>query len=325
MIGSDAAAARRAYMARVNRVVDHIERHLHEPLKLHDLAKLANFSPYHFHRIFAAMVGETLNQFVQRTRLERAASRLLSEPHASITEVALDAGFASSATFARAFRDAFAMSATTFRQGGHQNLDTPDRKIGKSLRNACEAPFRFTCYFDLQANTPTWRYHMSSPDPLIAHIEVKELPEHYVAYVRHVGPYGQVDLMPKLSESIRQWVAARDLLTPTTELMCVAHDSPAITDANKLRLSVCMPVPPGTRGEGDVGTMSIPGGKHAVARFEIAPARIAEAWNAVMRDWFPESGFQPADGFPYEVVRQNPRQHPEGKIVLDICVPVRPA
>ena len=62
---------REEYTARINRVIDYIERHLDEPLRLDTLARVANFSPYHFHRIFAALMGETLNQFIHRVRLGR--------------------------------------------------------------------------------------------------------------------------------------------------------------------------------------------------------------------------------------------------------------
>ena len=72
------------YEKRVNRVIDHIRDHLADELSLESLAAIAAFSPFHFHRIFRAMTGETLAAFVQRLRLERAAvtliHRFLSNP-----------------------------------------------------------------------------------------------------------------------------------------------------------------------------------------------------------------------------------------------------
>ena len=100
------ASYRSEYQLRINRVVDHIEAHLAEPLPLEALAKVAAFSPFHFHRIFLAMVGETPQRFIQRLRVEKAATDLRLRPHVSVTEVALEAGFSSSAAFARAFRSA---------------------------------------------------------------------------------------------------------------------------------------------------------------------------------------------------------------------------
>ncbi|MBT8338578.1 MAG: helix-turn-helix transcriptional regulator, partial [Desulfatitalea sp.] len=88
---------------------DYVESHLDDDLTLSSLARVAHFSPFHFHRIFSAVVGESLNRFIQRVRVEKAASQLLLNPKKSITEIALDCGFSSAATFARAFREAFQM------------------------------------------------------------------------------------------------------------------------------------------------------------------------------------------------------------------------
>ena len=96
---------RQEYISRINRVIDYIEANIDKDLSLTSLAKIANFSPFHFHRIFRAMVGETLNGFILRIRLEKAAARLLDHPKESITEIAFDCGFSGSATFARAFRE----------------------------------------------------------------------------------------------------------------------------------------------------------------------------------------------------------------------------
>ena len=61
------------YTARINRVLDYIEANIDTALSLETLAGVAHFSPFHFHRIFKAMTGETLNRFIQRIRVEKAA------------------------------------------------------------------------------------------------------------------------------------------------------------------------------------------------------------------------------------------------------------
>ena len=163
-----------------------------------------------------------------------------------------------------------------------------------------------------------------SPNAGPAQIRIHELPEHHVVYLRHVGPYGQPSVVRDLVERLQRWASARDLMSPDSALLLVPHDSPAVTAQDKLRLSVCLTVPPGTRGEGPVGAMQVPGGKFAVARFEIEPGQIAQAWNSVMGEWLPESGYQPDERLCYEVVRVPPTAHPRGLIVLEICVPIRP-
>lgn len=104
MVAGVSEATRREYAARMNRVVDHIQCHLAEPLDLERLAAVACFSPFHFHRLFHAWMGETLQVFVHRVRLERAAQLLVFDRLKSISDAALDCGFSSASAFARAFK-----------------------------------------------------------------------------------------------------------------------------------------------------------------------------------------------------------------------------
>jgi DNA gyrase inhibitor GyrI len=153
-------------------------------------------------------------------------------------------------------------------------------------------------------------------------VEVKELPELQVAYIRHVGPYQGIS---QAFERLFRWAGPRGLIRfPQTKSLAVYHDNPEITEADKLRSSACLTVPAGTKGEGEIGTMTIPGGLFAVAHTEIAPDEFGQAWTALMGGWLPESGYQPDDRLCYEVYLNDPKQHPEGKFIIEICEPVKP-
>ena len=91
----------------MNAVIDHIDRHLDKKLDLAALADIASFSPFHFHRLFRALLGEALGDYVRRRRLEIAGVRLLSQPGVSVLNVALGVGFGSAEAFTRAFRAKF--------------------------------------------------------------------------------------------------------------------------------------------------------------------------------------------------------------------------
>ncbi len=97
------SSTRSDYAGRVLRVLTHIQEHLDAPLVLSDLAALAHFSPFHFHRVFRGMVGESVLQHVRRLRLERAAMQLKTTAD-SVTSIALDAGYEAHEAFTRAFR-----------------------------------------------------------------------------------------------------------------------------------------------------------------------------------------------------------------------------
>lgn len=92
------------YRSRINRVMDYIDTHLNEPLELKDIAEIANFSPYHFHRIFTFLIGETPIDYIQRLRVEKAAWKLREEPVASISEIADNYGFCTVSLFCRVFK-----------------------------------------------------------------------------------------------------------------------------------------------------------------------------------------------------------------------------
>ena len=70
--------------------------------------------------------------------------------------------------------------------------------------------------------------------------------------------------------------------------------------------------------------MVIKGGRYAVARVEISPDEFQAAWDAVYGGWLPESGYQPDDGPTFEWYHNTPKEHPQGKYDLSICVPVKP-
>jgi AraC-like DNA-binding protein len=100
-----------------------LESRAHEAVDLERAASEAGQSPFHFLRLFSRTLGVTPHQYLVRARLRRAA-RLLVDPERSITDVALDVGFADLSNFIRTFRRAAGVSPSAFRRaaGG-------DRKI----------------------------------------------------------------------------------------------------------------------------------------------------------------------------------------------------
>ncbi|MBN2714479.1 MAG: AraC family transcriptional regulator [Deltaproteobacteria bacterium] len=317
------------YAARINRAMDYIQQHLFEELSLAAIAKAAGFSKFHFHRIFSSFHGETLNHYVKRLRIERAAWYLTSQPAKSITEVAMDCGFSGSAAFARAFREVMGVSASEWRDGGaaQHRIGKTKSNIGKTNGNAGKV-FEITMAEDgWQSATPTWRIRMKTETSkgLNAEIEVKDMPEFRVVYLRHVGPYqGDAKLFGKLIGRLCTWAGPRGLVGANSPILMVYHDDPNITDDEKLRLDVCLKVDGDVAVDGDIGKASVPSGKFAVGHFELADDQFSDAWQIMMGEFLPQSGFQPDDRPHYELYYQSPESHPEKKYIVDICVPVKP-
>jgi len=317
------------YISRINRVLDYIDDNLDKNLTLKELANEAHFSPFHFHRIFRAFVGETLAQYISRIRLEKAATLLYSSPGMSITTIAFDCGFSSSATFARAFKDAFRTSASEWRKTIHSTDSKnrkPFRKHGKTIRNIGK-DFDISSQYISHGNQQlTWRIQMKSKPEMKADVEVRKMDAMTVAYVRNIGPYkNDAALFEKLIGQLCKWAGPRGLLKgPGTRIISIYHDNPEVTADAKQRISICIEVPEDTAVSGEIGKMTIPAGDYAFARFELGQGQFEEAWNMVYNGWLPESGYQPDDRPCFEIYHNDPKDHPQHKFIMDVVIAVKP-
>ncbi len=303
--------SRKEYFLRINRVVDYIDAHLEDEHSLEKLSEVAHFSPYHFHRIFRALTGETINHYVKRIRLQRAGSMLISDYHRPVSEVAALCGFNSTAVFCRSFRDHFGKSTGEFRD----HYEKQERKNGQAERNKGQLPDEGSTYFSDEFINLNRNTNMET------NIAVKEMPALDLIYCRHVGPFDQIGMA---YGKLMKWAGPRGLLRfPETKTLTVYHDDPKVVDPEKVRQSACITVDQDAKPEGEFGKMHLPGGKCAVGSFKVKPHQFGEAWDAVCR-WLADSGYQPSDGLPYEYYPEEHEPGPEPIFTVDICVPVKP-
>lgn len=301
---------RKEYICRINIVQDYIEKHMDKTFTLDELAEISGFSKYHFHRVFAGIVNETLYNYILRQRLEKAVSFLVHTPHKSITEIALDFGFGDSAIFARSFKKIYGMSATKYRQANSNNS---------------KAESRLTIYNHAE-NINYWRQKKMETKHKI---EVLDISEMNVVYLRHAGTYEQLGkVFHKMIEKLYAWGMQHSLIIPNkTKLIAIYHDDPGITEDGKRRTSLCITVPKETKSEGEFGKMDIAEGKYAVGHFEIedsvAAKQHSDAWSYMFGDWLPDSGYQPDDNPVFEVYVNDPNMHPERKHLVDIYLPIK--
>jgi AraC family transcriptional regulator len=95
------------YKSRINAAIDFIEKDLDHQFTLIELAEKANFSKFHFHRIFQGLMGETPFQFINRIRLEKAATLIVTNPNDPISEIAFRCAFLTFLSFHGTLRSAF--------------------------------------------------------------------------------------------------------------------------------------------------------------------------------------------------------------------------
>ena len=292
------------YRQRVCKAMNYISGNLGRELELEEIAKAANFSAFHFHRIFKAATGETVFGFMRRLRLEWAANRLLSSPKEDVTWVAMECGFSSSQNFAKAFRARFGTSPTGFRKSKRGNNGS---KGGES--------------FSLKAAQDGGMVKMVSPQQPERKIEmkavVKEMPTWHVAYVRKMGPDGKATCEAAFGELMR-WAGPRGLVGKAP-MMGMYWDNPEVTAPDQCRTDACLAVPEGTKVDAPVALQDIAGGPHAVCEFDVPMTDFTASWEEAFR-WLVGSGMECADRPCYELYHDDCR----GKTCrFDICIPLK--
>ena len=301
------------YIRRINTVCDYIDHHLGREMTLDELARVAGFSPYHFHRIFSAMTGETLFAFIQRLRLEHAAAMICSNAANTITDIAQECGFSSSSVFSRLFKQRFDCTPSVFRS---RNEDQTNSNLYQLLRNSTKACYGSPGYNNavLKDNTHKRRVTMEQA------VSIEKIEETRVAYVRYVGPYqGDSALFENLYKRLFGWAGPRGIDGSVTYILY--HDDPDITDEQKLRTSVCVPIDSEIEVSGEIGEMTIGGGEFAVGHFVLGSDEYKKAWDYMCGEWLPRSGYQPRNLAPFERYRESGCRE-DGKMGVDICIPV---
>ena len=293
------------YIGRINQVILYINNNLEDDLPLHKLAKIACFSPFHFHRIFTTIAGETLNNYISRKRLERIASKLLQGNEEPLSSLAYSYGFKNPSSFSRRFKQYYGLSPSEFKE----NIKDPFSKIGIVERKNGQGEIsidKYICDIDKYLN---WLQ-------MNAKIEVKEMPALKMVYLNHIGPFDQIGTV---YDKLFRWAGPKGLLAnPNLKTITVYHDDPKVTD---IRQSAGITIEGDVKVDGEVGTMEVKKDKYAVGRFEIDTSGFTQAWDS-MCVWVAEKGYKSKDGHYYELYHNDHTKHPEKKFILDICIPV---
>jgi DNA gyrase inhibitor GyrI/AraC-like DNA-binding protein len=298
-----ATESRQFYARRINRVIDYIREHLAEPLPLERLARLAHFSPFHFHRVFRGCVGEPLHAFIVRLRLEQAVARMAYGPPATLTEIALECGFAASSDFSKAFKQAYGLSPSRY---SRERL-LEESKIRQDL--LANAGYGFGA-------APK----AGNPDRF--RVRLVDRPTTPVALVRVIGGYDAPKILGGF-ERLMDWGRARGLV-PRATLIGMSPDNPDITPMRKYRFDWCLELPPGVVVDGDASPGRIPAGRYACLHCRGDIQKVDRAWHYLFGVWLPNSGHQPTHDPCLEIFRRHPLDVGWETFDIDCCLPVKP-
>jgi AraC family transcriptional regulator len=289
-MNSTASSNRKRHEQRISKVIGFLYEHLDESLTLEKLSEVACLSPFHFHRAFTASTGVSVIRLVQLLRLRRASSQLVFNQDRTITDIALEAGFANAESFSRAFRKQHGQSPSEFRSN-------PDWQPWQ-VRNIHQEPEELSA---MKAEI------IDFPDTLIAALEYQG-PEHqsYTATQQFIKWRQSVGIPPRKGKTLG-----------------IHYSDPVNTLPEDYRLDVAVTVEePVAENPFGVVNKVIPGGRCAVAR-HLGSRHHVSAADWLYREWFPQSGEALRD-YPifFHYVNVGPGVR-EADMITDVYLPIK--
>ena len=286
------------YLARMRAVLAHIDTHLDESLDVEQLAEVAAFSKYHFHRQFTLLFGMNVGRYVQLLRLKRAAHQLAYRDAARITDIALACGYEAPEAFTRAFRKQAGQSPTDFR-------DTPQWG---------------TWAADLHALRALRSQHMPT-QPQARSVDIVEREDVPVATIEHHGDPA------RLGQTIRTFIAWRreHRLHPSVSATYnIVYNNPDDVPPDAFRMDICAAtrdaIAPNAAG---VVPKTLAGGRYAVLRHIGSDDTLDQSVAYLYAEWLPASGEALRDApLLFQRVRFYP-DVPEHEAVTDVLLPLR--
>ena len=271
------------YRSRVARVVAAI---VADPLaehRLEDLAALAHFSPFHFHRVYASVVGETVSATIRRVRLARAAC-LLAQGDESITQIGQAVGYDSPQAFSRAFGQFAGQSPRAF-----QKRLRPPQDAGEAASS-------------------------EEADAGVPRVRVVELPARQVLALRHVGPAATI---PHTWRRMEQLIGER----PMSDWLGLSVGEPSEAEGFAYYVGVA-PREGDVDNEG-LELLQVAAGTWGLYELAGPYTRINTAFDAVYSRWMPGSGYEPDERLALERYLNSPRDTAPADLRTELLIPIR--
>ncbi len=280
------------YYERINHVVQFINNHLGEELDIFKLAGVGNYSPYHFHRIMRAYLGEPLGAYIVRLRMETAVTLLLYSSEA-INNIAFKVGYDNPSSFNKAFKKRFGISPIEYRKNNERLLQNESSKIK---------------FIDME--------NLKELQPKLKEVKTKK-----VIYARGLGSYGES--AGKSWKTVCEFAEKNRLFGFNTEFIGISHDDPKVTDSDKLRYDACVVVSKEVKPEGEIGVQEILGGKYAIFTHMGPYEKLESSYDYIFGKWLPESGKELRNVPGFEKYLNAPEKTKPEKLLTEIYVPIQ--
>ncbi len=301
------------YWARIQRALDYIAANLDQPIVLADVAKAAALSEHHFHRIFRAVMNETVGEFVTRQRMQTAALMLAYHEDLSVTEIGLACGYSSSSNFSKAFSRFYGVSPSEVRKPTGKlpaEINVLRQRYGHDFSPADlhalpELPEADARLAELEAGV---RFERWEPIPIVC-----------MRSDRGYDVEGNMRLWAELIRRVREL----GLGGAEIDAYAVVYDDPALTSEERCRYHACV------RTAELVGSVpeplfasQLPGGRYAVFGYHGPGSELPRMYRDIYALWFPHSSLAPDTPPPIEhYIHDGPDEH--GVVDMEIAIKVR--
>lgn len=243
----------------VNRILKcliYIEENLDSELRIEELAQMACYSPFHFQRVFYAIVGESVHKYIRRLRVEQAATQLRYTNN-PITDIAGSANFDTSSSFAKAFKICMGTSPRNYRLL-FKEVDAMKNKI-KAL-------------VEIQ------------PQDIITMNSIE------VLFVRRIGDYEQSS--QEAWDEMIDFIHTHHIDRKKLRYFSLVHDDPEITLAENLRFDACIATNNLVSPKTGLSTQVIDGGRYGVFIHYGSHETIAQTYDRIFLKWLPDALYE---------------------------------
>ena len=244
-------------------------------------------SPYHFHRVYHAMQGETTADTVRRLRLHRAAVELIASAQ-PVPRIAHRAGYGSQEAFTRAFKAAYGVPPARYRASFVPRPTTGRMEDGMEI-----AGYQAT---------------------------IREAPPIRVAMLAHRGDYQTIGVTFQRLSTI---AAGQGLFGPATRAFGIYYDDPSATPRDALRSDACITVPDDWRPSGELQLGEIRGGRYVVTPHVGPYAELAAPYKWLYGTWLAPNGEEAANAPCVEDYLNDARTVPPTELRTEIWLPLR--
>lgn len=287
---------RKFYQQNLNRVIEYIHNNLDSKIDIKILADISSFSPFHFHRISSALLGEPIGTYIKRVRVE-AAAKMIRYSDERIENIAYNIGFETPSSLSKAFKNHFGISPSEYRKNKFYTIETMN-------------------------NMKTTPRAEQSQSLNIKKPKIVEIEDQNCIYYRLQGAYQTLDY-GKAWEALWGQIKAQKLFTKGIQSVGLPYDDPKVTDEDKIRYDACLIIHKDAQPAGDVGVKKLKGGKYAMFLYQGSYKNFEQVYEYMFNEWLMETNYELRDAPCRERYISHPDRVAEEKLKTEFYIPIR--